>query len=107
MNTRKDIVDSVNKLRKHEQAADQALINAINAISTTITNSSLIEYEFRYKDDVTDPQYFGYEDPTGKWYIMRLTSDSIAEYYASTTSDIDTEWDNRAGFTYTTFRNAF
>ena len=55
--------------------------------------------------DTGSPQYFGYEKDNGAWYIQRL-SDTEARYAAGT-SDLTTNWTNRASLSYNTIKNTF
>ncbi len=51
-------------------------------------------------DDASDPAYYGFENNSGEWYILRNTdSTGLWEYYAGT-GGITTNWAGRAGYTY-------
>ena len=114
MVTLADIYIKLQKL-KENSAQNVDIISKLNDIETALLigisggtfASPLSEYEFRRLDDSGNPQYFGYENKDGDWYIMRLSNNNLAEYYKSSTSDIDTEWANKSGFTYQAFRTVF
>jgi hypothetical protein len=49
-------------------------------------------------DSAGTPQYFGYEDKSGNWYISQNTSG--AWRYAIGSSGFSTAWTGRAALTY-------
>jgi len=59
--------------------------------------------------DETGPNYYGFVDHKGNWYIMKeTTSGSTKSYgYQKGDSDYSTEWTNRASGTYQTFDSVF
>ena len=66
-------------------------------------------YNIANKDDDGTPNYYGFEDSTGAWYIMRETvsaGNDIYEYIKGD-SDYSTSWTGRAGLSYVSYSSAF
>jgi len=59
--------------------------------------------------DTTSPNYYGYIDKDGRWYIMKETiSGNITIYrFAKGESNYSTNWTNRADLTYDYFSEVF
>lgn len=58
----------------------------------------LAKYAIVDKDDDAEPNYFGFQDGDGNWYIMK--EESNAYRYTAGTSDYSTNWGNRASLSY-------
>jgi hypothetical protein len=59
--------------------------------------------------DNSGPNYYGFENQDGNWYIIKEvdSSNPSAYTYAAGTSDYATAWTNRTTQTYDTFGNTF
>jgi hypothetical protein len=67
-------------------------------------------YSISDKDDDASPNYFGFVDRDGNWYILKETVSAGADTYryASGSSNYATNWTNRATtVVYDYFYNAF
>lgn len=53
-------------------------------------------------DGAGDPQYYGYTDTSGNWYILKLTTTSIRYALPKNNDDVSyiTAWTNRATLNY-------
>ena len=74
------------------------------------TISDILEgYKITDKDDDATPNYYGYTDKDGNWYILKeVVSPGADTYrYAKGTSDYTTNWTGRAGLSYDYFYNVF
>lgn len=63
------------------------------------------EYKISDLDSVASPEYYGYVDKRGQWYIMRLT-DTEARY-SKGTDNYSTAWANRANLVYSQYNEVF
>ena len=64
-------------------------------------------YGINNKEATATYKYFGFQDASGNWYIMRKTiATNIFEYVAGA-SAYSTAWTNRASQTYTDYATAF
>lgn len=61
------------------------------------------------KDDDASPNYYGYVNADGYWYIMKETVSAGADTYrfAKGTSGYTTNWTNRASLSYDYFYTVF
>ena len=58
----------------------------------------VFDYRLAEVDSIGVPQYFGYEDMHGNWYIAQNTAG--AWRYAKGESDFFTNWTGRTGLSY-------
>ena len=68
--------------------------------------STIAGYKSSDLDAGGTTEYFGFIDPDGKWYILRLVSDTNVRYAAGS-SDYATNWTNRASLSYDYYNNVF
>lgn len=61
------------------------------------------EYKISDIDDASTPQYFGYVDKNGQWYIMEMTSTTVR--YAQGIKDYVANWNDRVYLVYDYFNN--
>ena len=61
-----------------------------------------VGYEITDVDDDASPNYYGYVDAEGNWYIMKevVSAGANTYRYASGTSGYTTAWTGRAGLSY-------
>lgn len=80
-----------------------------NYFDEKFSYDTLSKYVIADKDDDASPNYYGFTDKEGNWYIMRETISSGADTYRYTKgeSNYDTNWTNRASLTYDYFYNVF
>lgn len=66
-------------------------------------------YKLSDSDDDASPNYYGYVDSEGNWYIMleTISTGNNTYRFVSGTSGYTTNWTNRAGLTYGYFYEAF
>lgn len=71
--------------------------------------SPLEGYQIADKDDDLTPNYYGFIDKNGNWYIMREVISAGADTYRfiAGSSDYTTNWTNRAGLSYDYFYSIF
>lgn len=69
----------------------------------------LAGYQITDKDDDASPNYYGFTDKIGSWYILKETVSAGADTYryVSGSSGYTTNWTNRASLTYDYFYGAF
>lgn len=65
---------------------------------TTVETGPTGRFILAETDTAGTPQYFGYEDEHGNWYIAQNTSG--AWRYVTGTSGFSTAWTNRSGQSY-------
>ena len=67
------------------------------------------EYMFSDKDDDASPNYYGFLNSEGGWYIMKETISAGADTYRYIKGDSDytTNWTGRAGLSYGYFNDIF
>lgn len=65
----------------------------------------LSEYKVSDIDDTGSPQYFGFVDKAGGWYILELTATQAR--YIKGSSDYTTNWTGRTGLSYQYYYQAF
>jgi|SRR6185436_826919 len=69
----------------------------------------LDKYKIANKDDDGTPNYYGFTDKDGNWYILKETISAGADTYRyiKGSSDFPTNWTGRAGLSYDYFENVF
>lgn len=69
----------------------------------------LVGYHISDMDDSGDPQYFGFEDEAGDWYILQYESATGALRYVagSGAGTYAGNWTGRVGLSYDLFENVF
>ena len=73
-----------------------------------VLNENPVEkYQPSYQDTSADPQYFGFVDRLGKWYIQKYNVAAGTFRYAKGASAYSTNWGNRATLDYFYFFDAF
>lgn len=67
------------------------------------------QYRINDTDDDASPNYYGFQDAMGDWYILKETISSGANTYryVKGSSDYSTNWTNRAALTYGLFDSVF
>jgi hypothetical protein len=68
-------------------------------------DDDLASYRISDLDTGSSPQYFGYVDKDGRWYILELTA-TIARYCKGSDS-YETNWNGRYGLSYGYYRDIF
>ena len=83
-------------------------VDASGNLKTSSTGgSSATVWGINNKEATATYKYFGFQDASGNWYIMRKTiATNIFEYVAGA-SAYATAWTNRASQTYTDYATAF
>jgi hypothetical protein len=84
----------------------RVLVDATTDIGTIMF---LGGYFISDKDDDATPNYYGFVDKDGNWYILKETVSAGADTYryAKGTTGYTTAWTGRAGLTYDYFYNTF
>lgn len=69
----------------------------------------LASYKISDKDDDASPNYFGFVNADGAWYILKETVSAGADTYryAAGSSSYTTNWTNRASLSFDHFYNVF
>ena len=62
-------------------------------------------YENNDIDEASSPQYYGFTDGSGNWFIRKINSGSST--FVRGTSNYSTNWTNRVALSYDTFDNTF
>lgn len=79
--------------------------------TATTTSSTVIDPRTGYGisdiEETATYKYFGFEDASGNWYILRKTLATNEFLYSKGASAYSTAWTNRASQTYDTFDNTF
>lgn len=81
-----------------------------NALVTTSNYQDVLsKYRISDTDDDASPNYYGFLDKDGAWYILKETIVSGANTYryAKGTSNYATNWTNRASLSYDYFDVVF
>lgn len=78
-------------------------------VNAAVNHMAVDGYVVSDKDDDASPNYFGYVDRQGNWYIMKETVNPGADTYrfVGGTGDYTTNWTNRAILTYLYFYEVF
>lgn len=76
-------------------------------IGGEVLSDQLKQYKVNDIDVDSDPQYFGFTDKDGNWYISKKTESSGAFRYAKGTSNYTTNWSGRSLLSYDYFYNVF
>lgn len=71
------------------------------------TLDQLLQYQMANYDTSSDPQYVGYLDKDGNWYIKKITDSTGVVEYVKGASGYATAWTNRASQSYDTFDAIF
>jgi hypothetical protein len=66
-------------------------------------------YQLADKDDDASPNYYGFVNAEGHWYILKeeLSPGNDTYRYTKGTKDYPTNWANRTTLTYDYFYNVF
>ena len=67
----------------------------------------LDNYKITDIDDDASPNYFGFVDADGGWYILKEDTSAKTYRYATDRSDYTTNWTNRATIDYDYFNVKF
>lgn len=79
-----------------------------NPITNTVDRAlGLDNYRLANYDDSSDPQYFGFLNPEGAYYVMKLTENGSAVDATYSVGATGYNFSNRASLSYSTFDNAF
>jgi hypothetical protein len=114
---------------EQDDAEMQLLIQELIAVTTEVRDKRIPIPQFPNKIAVTNPdgsliggsttwgisdieatatyKYFGFQDASANWYIMRKTIATKKFEYAAGASAYSTAWTNRASQTYTDYATAF
>ena len=78
-------------------------------LNTKYALLALDGYVLSDKDDDASPNYYGYVNKDGEWYVMKETILAGADNYrfAKGAADYITNYTNRAGLSYDYFYNVF
>lgn len=105
---------NVGASRVQIQNATGLIINPATESTTQTINVSIADALNNYfildVDDDASPNYYGYQDKSGNWYILKETTtagDNTYTYYASTTPNYSAGWPGRTTYTYSLFESAF
>ena len=71
-----------------------------------IGGDDLAKYKVSDVDDDASPNYFGFMDAAGAWYILKEDTTAKTYRYIAGKTDYTTNWTNRASLTYTYFNLA-
>jgi hypothetical protein len=71
------------------------------------TLDQLLQYQMANYDTDSDPQYVGYLDKDGNYYIKKITNSTGVVEYTKGTSGYAAAWTNRASESYDTFDATF
>ena len=74
-----------------------------------LKTSPLDGYELSDKDDDASPNYYGFLNAEGAWYVLKETVSAGADTYRyiKGTSDYPTNWGNRSSLSYGYFNSVF
>lgn len=77
--------------------------------SIAATQDALDQYKISNIDADASPNYYGFEDKDGSWYILKETISAGADVYTycKGTSAYATAWTNRASQTYQSYSATF
>jgi hypothetical protein len=81
-----------------------------NTLASIYSNSQVLEkFAVSNKDDDASPNYYGFEDNTGSWYILKETvsAGNDSYQYVAGSSAYSTAWTNRASQSYASFSSVF
>lgn len=102
----RELVDKISSITLNTDQVETKLDSVITELQTLTTNSSPLEgYEISRSDDSSTPQYYGFVNTDGAWYILRINSGVYT--YTSGASGFLTNWTNRAALTYDEYNNIF
>lgn len=81
----------------------------VDATTDIGTIMSLAGYFISDKDDDVSPNYYGFVDKDGNWYILKeiISAGNDTYRYIKGVSEYTTNWTGRAGLTYDYFYNTF
>ena len=106
-NTRQEIVDSINKLRRRSSASDSLIIDVLEGLLNR--TSDLDAYAATHKDTATSTYYFGFENEIGEYYLMKIVGETLTYCKPDTGTypNIENAWVDRALLTFDMYRNVF
>lgn len=78
----------------------------VTSLKTPGAAGGISGYVVNDMDTASDPQYFGYENDAGEWYILEMTT-STQLRYAKGASNYATAWTNRASQSYDLYGTTF
>ena len=82
---------------------EESLPAGANSIGSILKiEDDLSSYKVSDIDD-TGPNYYGFVDKDGAWYIMKEDTTAGSYRYCKGVSDYPTNWDNRTTLTYDYF----
>jgi hypothetical protein len=79
---------------------------SVGAGVAVVGGDDLAKYRVSDIDDDATPNYYGFVDASGAWYIMKEDTTAKTYRYLGGRSDYTTNWTNRASLTYTYFNLA-
>jgi hypothetical protein len=92
---------------------EQAILNRVfneDAGTLRVTSNASaggVTYGISNIEETGTYKYYGFEDASGNWYIMRKTLATNAYLYSAGSSNYSTNWTNRASLSYTSYSTAF
>lgn len=94
---------------EHDATAKARKALLVDGEGNTTSASILGKYAISNIDADASPNYYGFEEVGGAWYILKETVSAGADtyLYASGSSDLATNWSNRASLTYDIFSAVF
>jgi len=95
-------------VEEFDTAAETQLDGVVAPITTAVSDQ-LKDYKISNVDADGTPNYYGFEEKDGAWYIMKetLSAGNDTYTYIAGVSDLATSWTGRAGLSYTIFSSAF
>ena len=96
-------------LKELTDGTTAAPVSVTNADGDQITTFGDETYFVSDKDDDSSPNYYGFLDKDGNWYIMKevVATGADTYRYIKGTSGYTTNWTNRTTLTYDYYNNIF
>lgn len=108
MNENKQSVAIGQAVNEHDSTSRAKRVILVNSTGS-ISSDTLASYRISDKDDDASPNYYGFVNADGAWYILKETVSAGADTYryAAGSSDYTTNWTNRASLSYGYFYSTF
>lgn len=92
-----------------EVTADNKLAVFATGSNLALSNNQdpLSSYKCSDIYDATNPNYYGYIDKDGNWYILENNTTNNTNRYVKGGSEYTTNWTNRSGLTYDYYNVVF
>ncbi len=101
------------QLPEQQKSIDNSRIDIIehdpveDAKKVVLADDILRRYKPADDDNNSNPEYYGFTDRHGNWYIERFNSDDGSHRYTRGTREYVSNWEIRASLTYDFFHNSF